>query len=58
MLTLRKVATSLLRSTMPAVSYQFSNDRWKDRDEAAEKVYINEQESNYALMQNRLLRSC
>lgn len=27
-------------------SYQFSEKTWKDRDEAAEKVYITQTESN------------
>lgn len=33
-----------MRSNAPAVSFRFSGDKWKDRDEAAEKVFINEQE--------------
>jgi hypothetical protein len=36
----------------------FSGNNWKDRDEAAEKVYISQAESNKNLIQRILSRNC
>ena len=45
MISLRKVVGAVLRPGVRSVSYAFSNDPWKDRDDAAEKVYISQHES-------------
>ena len=47
MISLRNIA-SLARNIkiQPKVIAPFSSDRWKERDEASEKVYISKSESN------------
>ena len=53
MIALKKAAGVFLRSNA-RVNYAFSRDPWKDRDDAAEKVYISQQESMILLMQDSL----
>ena len=43
MLSLRKTFGLLIKSQIRTVSFAFGNDSWRDRDEAAEKVYISQQ---------------
>ena len=44
MIAFRKVASLLLRPNhLNTARYYFSGDKWKDRDEAAEKVFISQQ---------------
>lgn len=50
MFALRRVAGVVLRPNARTVVYGFANDTWKERDEAAEKVYISRQESKFPLM--------
>lgn len=49
MFSLRRVATSLTRNLQRPIMMPFS-DTWKERDEAAEKVYISQAESMLCLM--------
>lgn len=44
MISLRKISALLFKPTTSRVAMSFSNN-WKDRDEAAEKVYISQAES-------------
>ena len=44
MLSLRKL-TLLTRSLQKPIIAPFSSDKWKDRDQAAEKVFVSQQES-------------
>lgn len=48
MIALRNIA-SLVKTIkiQPKVIAPFSSDRWKERDEASEKVYISKAESNH-----------
>jgi hypothetical protein len=45
MLSFKKLASTLIRVNTRTPVYFFAGDNWKDRDEAAEKVYITEAES-------------
>ncbi len=51
MIALRNIA-SLVKTIkiQPKVIAPFSSDRWKERDEASEKVYISKAESNNILI--------
>ncbi len=51
MIALRNIA-SLIKTVkiQPKVIAPFSSDKWKERDEAAEKVYISKAESNHILI--------
>lgn len=49
MLTLRKI-TSLARTIQRPVSFGFAGDKWKDRDQAAEKVFVSQQESTLSMI--------
>lgn len=56
MISLRRVFT--LAVSRP-VSFSFVNDKFlKERDDAAEKVYISRQESNSSFIQRNKWRSC
>ncbi len=43
MLSLKKIVGSLRFLKTNRVCYNFSGDKWRDRDEASEKVYITQQ---------------
>ena len=44
MIAIKRAASLLfLRSQVCVPKYNFSGDKWKDRDEAAEKVFISQQ---------------
>lgn len=53
----KRVASLVARPNAPLV-FRFSSDKWKDRDEAAERVYVTQQESTLCTMQRRPSRSC
>ena len=44
MLSLKKIVF-LARTIQRPVSFGCASDKWKDRDQAAEKVYVSQQES-------------
>ena len=46
MLALKKF-TFLARTIQRPNSFGLSDDKWKDRDQAAEKVYVSQQESTF-----------
>jgi hypothetical protein len=56
MISLRKISAIVFKPTTSRVAMNFSNN-WKDRDEAAEKVYISQAESKYYTIQRRLSRN-
>lgn len=45
MLALKKISGLIVRSYTKVPAFSFSGDTWKERDEAAEKVYITQAES-------------
>jgi hypothetical protein len=46
MISLKKISSIILRTPTRSIAMAFnSGDKWKDRDEAAEKVYISQAES-------------
>jgi hypothetical protein len=45
MQSLKKITSLFTRLNVRAPVYGFAADNWKDRDEAAEKVYITQAES-------------
>lgn len=49
MIAFRKLFTAVAPLKTGRVSFGFAGDRWKDRDEASEKVYITNAESIYAI---------
>jgi hypothetical protein len=50
MLSLRRISTLVFNQTTRRLAMSFSANNWKDRDEAAEKVYISQAESkNYVI---------
>lgn len=53
MLSLRKI-TSLARTIQRPIAVTFASDKWKDRDAAAEKVFVSQQESIKSLTQDSL----
>jgi hypothetical protein len=57
MLSLTKLST-LARSLQRPMCATFSSDGWKKRDEAAEKVFVSQQESKYQLNKDSLLKIC
>ena len=58
MIAFRRAASMILRSNAKPINYTFSKDVWKDREDAAEKVFITQQESRYVMMQGTHSRSC
>jgi len=52
------LAKSVTKLTIARLSVKpcalFAGDSWKDRDEAAEKVYINSKESKHKIMKDKL----
>jgi hypothetical protein len=53
MISLRKIASLAVKLPFRNVA-PFAGGNWKDRDEAAEKVYISQAESNNHTIQNKL----
>jgi hypothetical protein len=47
MQTLTKITKLMVGMSTNLQRYSFATDTWRERDEAAEKVYITEAESNY-----------
>lgn len=47
MLSLRRISTLLFNQPTRRIAMSFSSNNWKDRDEAAEKVYISQAESKH-----------
>ena len=58
MIAFKRAASLLLRSNAKPLSYNFSKDAWKDRDEAAEKVFITQNESTLFAIQSKPSRNC
>lgn len=52
MISLRKIAAMTVKLPFRNVA-PFAGNNWKDRDDAAEKVYISQSESNNHSMQNK-----
>lgn len=52
MFALGRISSMAVRMTKRPVCL-FSGDKWKDRDEAAEKVYISQAESKHDVNQNK-----
>jgi hypothetical protein len=50
MLSIRKLSTVLFSGQTKRIAMSFSGNNWKDRDEAAEKVFISQSESAFALI--------
>lgn len=48
---IRSTARFAINRLVMTPAANFAGDNWKDRDEAAEKVYINRKESTYFLSQ-------
>jgi hypothetical protein len=46
MLSLRRISNLVFNQPCGRIAMSFSGNNWKDRDEAAEKVYISQAESN------------
>jgi len=58
MIAFRRAASMILRSNVKPINYAFSKDTWKERDDAAEKVFITQQERRYGMIQVIPSRSC
>ena len=50
MITFRRAASLFLRTNTRTVTFNFSGDKWKERDEAAEKVFITQNESKFCII--------
>lgn len=53
MQSLRKAASIITQLNVHQSACGFTSDKWKDRDEASERVYISQAESNYYITQRR-----
>ena len=58
MIAFRRAASMILRSNAKPINYAFSKDSWKERDDAAEKVFITQQERRYGMMQGTHSGGC
>lgn len=50
---IRTTARFAIRSLNVRPVSCFAGDSWRDRDEAAERVYINQKESKFTIMQDK-----
>lgn len=58
MQSLTRISGLVLRSNVQKAAFRFSSDSWKDRDEAAEKVYISRKESTWIITQGIPFSAC
>ena len=58
MLSFRRITNLVFNQPTRRIAMSFSGNNWKDRDEAAEKVYVSQAESNTYLIQSKLSRNC
>ena len=58
MIAFKRAASLFLRSNAKPLAFNFSRDQWKERDEAAEKVFITQNESTLSAIQSKPSRNC